>query len=233
MDAHVTKCTTELVACKYSPVGCKAKLLKKNLASHEEGCTTEHLKMAMERIDSLTKRLEALEMRANPIAPASATPPVTFKMCGYAQHRTRKTLWESPPFFSHPRGYKMYLQVNCFNFDARGNNYISVKACLMCGAYDDSLVWPFKGVVTFHLLNQQADVGHKTGKAKFLERRQSEKNRRVSPTHGNGRSQAGWGVNDLLVLGRDQDFWSFVHEDCLYFRVSEVEVALANKPWLL
>ena len=228
MEAHVTKCTTELITCKYSSVGCKVKVLKKNLTSHEEDCTTKHLKLAMERVESLTKRVQALEQKQQ--GALVNTPPVVFKMDRFTYHKNSRTLWESPPFFSHPRGYKIYLQVNTFGMDGRGQKTISVKVCLMHGCNDDNLVWPFKGTVIFHLMNQDSDVNHRLGRAKFLERRESEKNRRVSAAQG--KSVAGWGVNDILVP-TDPDFWCYVQSDCLYIRVSEVEVGLANRPWLL
>lgn len=228
MDKHVSKCTTELVSCKYSSIGCKTKVIKKSLPSHEEDCTSQHLKMATERIDALTKRLQALELKMNPV-PVS-TPPVIFKMSNFTQHKNNKSLWNSPAFFTHPRGYKMYVQVNSFGYNGRGKYSISVKVCLMSGGNDDSLVWPFRGVVSFQLMNQEADVNHRSGKAKFLEKKATERNRCVSVAQG--KSAVGWGVGDMLISS-EPEFWCYVQKDCLYIRVSDVEVAGTNKPWLL
>ena len=38
--------------------------------------------------------------------------------------------------------------------------HVSVYVHLMQGRYDDRLVWPFRGDVTFSLVNQGMDKGH-------------------------------------------------------------------------
>ena len=232
LDKHVTKCSSELVLCKYSSIGCKVKVLKKGLSSHEEECTSKHLKLAMERIDSLTKRLQAVELGPHPPAPHAhvVTPPVVFRMGDFSRHVNEKVLWESPPFYTQPHGYKLYLQVNAFGLDGRGNRSLAVRVCLMSGQYDDSLVWPFRGVVFFELMNQDADANHRSGTAKFLERRETAKNRRVSSAQG--KSVVGWGVVNLLLFS-DLEYRCFVQRDSVYLRVSKVEMCPDNKPWLL
>lgn len=228
MLKHVSDCTTELIPCKYASIGCKAKVLKKNLPSHEDACTVQHLKMAVEKVNSLTERLKAMELKSH--ATAINVPPVVFKMSRFTHHKGSKIVWDSPPFYTHARGYKLYLLVNTFGTDHHGRPSISVTVCLHHGEHDNDLVWPFRGVVNFMLLNQENNVSHKYGAAKFLERRESPKNERVGVAQG--RSLVGWGVNNMALFS-DADFLSHVQNDCLYIRVSDVDVALSNKPWLI
>ncbi len=45
--------------------------------------------------------------------------------------------------------------------------HVSVEMCLMKGANDNYLTWPFIGTVTFELLNQLRDRGHHKGTFTF------------------------------------------------------------------
>ena len=71
--------------------------------------------------------------------------------------RTPVDVWYSRPFYSHRNGYKMCVGVAaqgvCISSASR-SNHLAVCVCLMKGEYDNSLKWPFKGVVTIQLLNQ-------------------------------------------------------------------------------
>lgn len=220
MQNHVIACNMEVAPCKYLSIGCKVKVLKKELMLHEEACTTQHLKMAVQKLNQLTQQTGC----------GVNLPPVVFKMSGFTQHKDSHIIWESPPFYTHPKGYKLYLQVDVFSGDGYGNECVSVRVCLLHGEHDDSLVWPFRGTVDFKLLNQNRDTHHIIGDAKFLERRESSKNKRVNATEG--KSIVGWGVRDLLLL-TDPDFSCYMQKDCLYFRVDKAEVSFVNKSWLI
>ena len=83
--------------------------------------------------------------------------PFSVTMTGFEQKKCSNYEWYSPPFYTHPRGYKM-----CLNVDANSNAYglgkdshVSVYIYMMKGEYDDSLKWPFQGDITIQLLNQK------------------------------------------------------------------------------
>ena len=253
LDKHLTECSSELHACKYATIGCKTKLTEGKLPSHEDSCATKHLKMAVEKVnsltdqlkgmqekvDSLTTQLKAMEVKVNsqatqleklekpktpskpPLASAPSIvhmPPVIFKI-----RQPFYSKQDSPPVYSHHQGYKFYLQVK------NNGNADSVYAYLMHGENDDTLNWPFRGIVTFQLLNQDVDAGHKKGEAKFLQSRPTAKNRRVDAAQG--KSQDGWGV-DVMVGSHDGDRLSFWRDGYIYLRVCSIEV-FDNKPWLM
>ena len=88
----------------------------------------------------------------------------------------------SPPFYSHPNGYKLKLSANLLCNDAsniagflmgflcasgslvgrvRGKIYgVSIGLCIVDGDYDDNLKWPFEEKVSITLLNERTDDQH-------------------------------------------------------------------------
>lgn len=216
LEQHVRECSRDVISCPYSAIGCKAKVLKKTLADHKAISTVEHLELAMERIKLLEeKKVDSV-----------IVPPVVFKMEDFDTHEDLD--WNSPPFYTHHRGYKLYVKV-CPGDDIV-YPIISVNICLMRGEYDDELLWPFRGTISFELLNQEEDSEHKHGTARFLERRSSPKNKEVSANENGGRRDVGWGVDDILD-GDDETL--YIDNDSIYIRVCEVNVSDLNKPWLI
>ena len=94
--------------------------------------------------------------------------PTELTMINFEQHKTDHD-WYSLPFYSHPQGYKM-----CLNVDANGSGkgkgtHVSVYAYLMRGEFDDHLKWPFQGHVTVTMLNQLEDNNHTTETITYTE----------------------------------------------------------------
>ena len=83
------------------------------------------------------------------------TPPVTFTMTDFAQHKRNKDTWYSPPFYTHPHGYKMCIKVICHE------DTIFIGTPLMRGKFDDQLLFPFQKTVYIRILNQFTDKNHK------------------------------------------------------------------------
>ncbi len=114
------------------------------------------------------------------------SPPLVFKMKEFGYHRDNKIVWHSPPFYTHPRGYKLCLKVS-FETDTWTNierENISIHVCLMHGEYDEDLIWPFRGAIDFQEPNQDEDSDHKEGDARFMEMRTSSRNKQVTSAEG-------------------------------------------------
>lgn len=231
LDGHVSKCTSEQVPCKYQTIGCKAQVAKVDLQSHEDLCTAQHLTMAMKKLDLLAQQVKTLEAVGTAVTTAAIInlPPVVFKMPQFKRHLDSEISWDSPSFYTHSRGYKLYLVARSIVMERYGQ-CVSVRVCLMHGENDQDLVWPFRGVVCFQLLNQSSDTGHTKGEAKFLERRQSPKNRRVDAAQG--KSIDGWEVT-FQLNSTSTAAATCLLGDCVYFKVDSVDVASGNKPWLI
>ena len=131
--------------------------------------------------------------------------------------------WYSPPFYTHPHGYKMCLEVHCNGKNAGKGSHVSVFVSLIQGEYDERLKWPFCGDVTVQLLNQEGSRRHCTRTVHFRDR---------TPVSG-----ACGGVVEVGVVGGcGLGFPTFVahtelrpkllKDDCLRFRISKIKLKL-------
>ena len=208
---HLYTCQKERIKCDYSKIGCAHESCHDEMAEHISESTEHHLKLAMQQL-------------------ATQTCPTVIKMDKFQIHKDTSAEWYSPPFYSHPGGYKM-----CLNVDANGNGkgtHVSVFLSMMRGENDDNLVWPFQGKVTFTLLNQLEDKDHREDMLLYDEYVDKDNNSRV--TDGE-RGSGGYGETQFIShkeLGHRADTnCQYLKDDSLYFRVS-VKVHEACKPWL-
>ena len=71
-----------------------------------------------------------------------------------AKHGSR-TFYCSDPFHSGPYGYRMCVEFHPNGLNEGWNTHLSIFVCLLRGAYDDILPWPFNQKVTITLIDQQ------------------------------------------------------------------------------
>ena len=188
MERHVKEeCLLTVVECDFHYAGCEARLPRKDMASHlAESLVTHMSLMATHGRNAVTEAQRAaneaqraLEMQMaemntkiqeleeenkslkTKLHSYLLTPPITFTMTNFAQHRRSKYMWHSPPFYTHPHGYKVYVKVLC-----RESSFF-VGVSLMRGKFDDHLLWPFQNIVYIRLLNQHSDKDHIVIAAKF------------------------------------------------------------------
>ena len=89
-----------------------------------------------------------------------------FTVTEFSKRKQFNNRYFSPPFYTHPRGYKMCLYVDANGgVDAYGNStgkgtHVSVLACLMKGEHDEQLQWPFNRDIVIDLLNWRENKGH-------------------------------------------------------------------------
>ena len=219
---HCKTCPLELVACKYSIIGCKDKLLRNELKDHEDNDQL-HLHIAMETILKVQAHLTKVECAAND--------QFTLKMANFSQYKESGEEFYSLPFYTHHGGYKMCIEVDANGYDDGEDTHIAVFAYVMRGENDDNLTWPFTGVVTVELLNQLADKEHHQQVITYPEDKDDEANRRVVDAE---RAPSGRGRPKLIShtdLSCKSITRQFLKDDCLYFRVS-VKPSPKTKPWL-
>ncbi len=63
----------------------------------------------------------------------------------------------SPPFYSHPNGYKMCLQIYPNGYDIGLNTHMSLFVFIMRGEFDDTLQWPFTGRATTDMYSNKSE----------------------------------------------------------------------------
>ena len=151
-----------------------------------------------------------------------------FKMPEYYQHKSSKRGWYSPPFYTHPGGYKMCIRVNANGHDCGEDTHISVFAYLMRGKNDDTLSWPFTRGVTVTLLNQLTDGNHHTRTLIFPQ--DTKANKKVVDGE---KASAGYGMCKFISHNQLDATLNcqYLKDGCLYFRV-KVQAAKPMKPWL-
>ena len=69
-------------------------------------------------------------------------------------------MWDSTPFYTSERGYKLQLDVNANGSGSGKGTHLSVFVVLMKGEYDEELKWPFNANITIQLLNWSDDSNH-------------------------------------------------------------------------
>ena len=72
-----------------------------------------------------------------------------FHMINFEEHKWIDDDWYPPPFYTHPRGYKMCLRVRADGQLNGSGSHVSAFFHLMHGEYDDYLSWPFCEEVVF------------------------------------------------------------------------------------
>ena len=238
LDNHQSTCQYEKVPCKYEGIGCKEELLRKDLEQHEMDDAV-HLHTAIETVNEQQQEINELKifkaeqrMMTDSVMAGQSGPfvfKISFRMPEYHQHKCSEQEWCSSPFYTHPGGYKM-----CIDIDANGfgeSTHVSVFAYLMKGKNDDNLPWPFTGKVTITLLNQLEDENHHSYTIPFP-RDSGESNERMVDDE---RAPEGYGTSQFISHnGLDFDAvknCQYLKDDCLYFQV-KVQAAKPVKPWL-
>ena len=80
--------------------------------------------------------------------------PYTVIVPDFKQKMDAKSVWYSPSFYTHPRGYKMCLKVCANSWGKSENSHVGLALYMMKGEYDECLKWPFRGDITIQLFNQ-------------------------------------------------------------------------------
>ena len=117
--------------------------------------------------NSLCLRIERVTILSSPIASKlpswypSSTPSVAeFTMSEFSKHKVLGDEWYSPPFYTHPQGYKFSVTVWANGWGSGEGTHVSVGVRMMEGEYDDSLTFPFRGVFTVEIINWLQDQHH-------------------------------------------------------------------------
>ena len=157
MQSHIVKqCPLEIVPCSFSSIGCTARLPRKEIEAHEEQALRQHVTLVLKAIEP---KKTATIVTPPPLLDTLYLvnlPPVKFTIMDYVERKLAGEEWVSPPFYSHPQGYKMCLEVASTN----DQENLSVYVYVLQGEYDDELIWPFEGRVSVELVNWKEDKGH-------------------------------------------------------------------------
>ena len=147
------------------------------------------LKTDINHITSIRKRCLILENFARTIEPQVSVAPIEFTLSDFEWNKTQDDKWYSPAFYTHPRGYRMCLLVYPNGWGDGLGTHVSVFTCLMRGPFDTDLKWPFRGDVTFQIVNQAGDDNHQEGVILYTDETPDSSAGRVTDeerSHGQG-----------------------------------------------
>ena len=103
------------------------------------------------------RRCLALESFAGAIEPQVCVAPIEFTLSDFERQKKQNGVWYSPAFYTHPRGYRMCLEVYPNGYGVGLGTHVSIFTCIMRGPFDGDLKWPFRGDVTIHIVNQAGE----------------------------------------------------------------------------
>ena len=175
--AKLIECQVEMVKQKDEQQAQIAQLRTRNekleaeVTALKQGNKTENQKAGLhdetpgkkEQLKQLEHTLIKTEPSAHviPHTTIPLVPPVLI-MTNFQQHKRDRDWWYSPPVYTHHQGYKIRLRVDAYGNGSGVRTHVSVFICFMRGEFDDSLKWPFRGVITFQLLDQFRGNDHVT-----------------------------------------------------------------------
>ena len=87
----------------------------------------------------------------------------------------------------------------------------------MRGEFDDQLKWPFRGDITYQLMNQMEDKDHVVKTVDFTERTPDKYAIRVT---GRERNDYGWGHKTVLRLSELEP--KYLKNGCVKFCITKV-----------
>ena len=151
-------------------------------------------------------------------ADARSLIPYTVSVCNFEKLRNSCTTWYSPPFYTHPQGYRMCLRVDANGVgDGEGTN-VSVSVCLMQGEFDYRLNWPLRGDITVRLLDQEGEEEHQTMVISFTGETPDDAAGRVTT----GERNEGWGMQRFIPHYKLSP--KYLKNDRLRFQALEFEL---------
>ena len=145
--------------------------------------------------------------------------PVSFTMPNFEQKKIFSSSWYSSSFYTHPRGYKMCLNVEANSWGGSKGSYVGVALYMMPGDYDNILKWPFRGEITIQLLNQRGDHEHHLKIIPVTDRSINEFCSRVLVGE---RSPNGWGIPQFI--SHTGLLPSYLQHDFLKFCIKEIKI---------
>ena len=182
-DKSLEGCPFTVIKCPLNHTGCEVKLSRREMKEHMNNDWLGHVLKQTALVQTLSAQLQSvqgekqrLEQRltelegevvqlkqAQHVASHTGQPigPVEFTMTNFEQYKNSEQLWLSPPFYTHPHGYKMCLRVWPNGFGGGKGTHLGVTVHMMRGEFDDHLKWPFRGNIFFVLLDQEGGKDRK------------------------------------------------------------------------
>ncbi len=249
LDSHVAdECPLTIIKCDFHHVGCAVKLprqdmpehLRENLLTHISLLAASHAKQQSKTtqqreeitkqqadIASLIEENKQLRMKHTELAPLQQMLTVNSEPLGapiltmtdFQQRKRDDDEWFSPPVYNHYQGYRICLGVYANGKNTGKGTHVTVGVCLMRGEFDNSLKWPFRGVISFQLLDQVNGKDHKTDTINYSDKASDKHCNRV--TKGEISPSA---VVSTKFIAHTELEPKYLRNDTLLFQIHKVEL---------
>jgi TNF receptor-associated factor 4 len=127
------------------------------------------LEQSNAQIKKLEEEIKGLKLEQSSFHSHFKVAPVNLFLAEFTQKRKNNQRWKSFPFYTHPRGYKMCLEICANGYGMGLGTHVSVFVYLMRGEFDFHLKWPFKGDIFVRLLNQNDTKKYFQAEIRFTE----------------------------------------------------------------
>jgi len=231
---HGKKCSYEKVDCDYRDIGCTKMIYRKDLKDHIKESAEEHLALSVVELKNLRHFTHQLmmggivrswSMQLGALANMTATSgdlvcPVIGKVPEYGKKKRDAEEWYSNSFYSHDKGYKMCICVDCSGDDDAKGTHLSVFLCLMKGPHDDKLAWPLREKFQVKLFNQISDCEHYSDIMDYSDAEFDIAGRVIDGGRGKG-----WGSPKFIFnedLTEVTPTCQYLKDDCIFFQVSKL-----------
>ena len=148
--------------------------------------------------------------------------PIDITMTDFEKHKRDGCKWFSDPFYTHPYGYKVCLDVKANGSGSAKGTHVSVFICLMRGEFDNHLRWPLQAHFAIRLLNQLEDREHCEMTIRFST---TSDPRFVARVTRRERAR-GWGIDKVIphseLSYKPAKNCQYLKDDCLRFQVTRV-----------
>ena len=240
VDKSLEGCPFTVINCPLGHTGCDVKLPRKNIKAHVNDDLFRHFIKQATLVVTLNTQLQNVKVEKQQLEQHVAElereirqmketqiiithtgqpiGPVEFIMTNFNQYQDDEQ-WYSPPFYTHYHGYKMCLRVWPKGFHDGKGTHLGVTICIMHGEFDDQLKWPFRGIITFQLMNQEEDENHVDTTVPFNEDTPDMYANRVI---GRERNSCGWGHNTILSLSELEP--KYCKNGCVKFCITKIEL---------
>ena len=153
----------------------------------------------------------------------SSTPPCTRTLTRYSEYKETDSEWDSIPFYTRDKGYKLQLRVYANGRGSGKGTHLSLYVYLLKGEYDDHLQWPFSANITVQLLNWSEDSSHEQ---KTIDHHTAPLEYRTRVTEEE-RAPGKRGYHQFIshsVLESVASNTRYINEDSVCFRMINVEI---------
>ena len=255
--SHLEQCTLQVIQCPFASAGCTVQLPRREMEEHEKDPEVmhQHLRMMMSTLQlkptseepaavsvstnlsgllvNLRRMLHIKQKSKEPAVSKHSEylvnlPPVEFAITDFMRLKECNAEWVSPPFYTHPQGYKLCIVVYPNGKSYANGRYVSIVAGFLYGEHDVSLTWPLEADVVVELLNWKKDKDHCKRTIVFY----SNRNYQVSPGGIKMSPIFNEFISHSSLFYNSTTNTEYLQNDCVRLRVNKVilySTALLNK----